>query len=126
MLVVDDDTLTRTLMERLLQRLGCNVTTAENGELALDLILGSNNWTPSSVDSDSGPILERNRNRLSRIESDEPFAIVFLDNQMPVLSGLKAVAKLRAQSRNDFVVGVTGEIFSNFIWTLLTRTFLSR
>ena len=38
-LVVDDDPLTRKLMSRMLTRLGCKVTTAENGEIALDLIL---------------------------------------------------------------------------------------
>lgn len=36
------------------------------------------------------------------------YAIVFLDNQMPVLSGLKAVEKLRGLGRRDFIVGVTG------------------
>ena len=36
------------------------------------------------------------------------YAVVFLDNQMPVLSGLEAVAKLRTMGRRDFVVGVTG------------------
>lgn len=39
-LVVDDDPLTRMLMTRLLTRLGCKVATAENGELALEMILG--------------------------------------------------------------------------------------
>ena len=39
-LVVDDDTLTRTLMSRMLSRLGCQVATAENGEVALDMIMG--------------------------------------------------------------------------------------
>jgi CheY-like chemotaxis protein len=79
-LVVDDDQLTRTLMSRLLTRLGCKVSTAENGEIALDMLL-------------SGP---------------GPFAVVFLDNQMPVMSGLSMVAKLRERGRSDFVVGVTG------------------
>ncbi len=36
-LVVDDDPLTRTLMKRILQtRLGCQVSVAENGEVALE------------------------------------------------------------------------------------------
>jgi CheY-like chemotaxis protein len=43
---------------------------------------------------------------LSRVESK--FAVVFLDNQMPVMSGLEAIARLRDLGRNDFVVGVTG------------------
>ena len=80
-LVVDDDALTRTMMSRLLTRLGCVVTTAENGEVALEMVLSGH---------------------------DGRFAVVFLDNQMPVMSGLTMVTKLRKAGRNDFVVGVTG------------------
>jgi osomolarity two-component system sensor histidine kinase SLN1 len=107
-LVVDDDQVTRTLMKRILTRLGCHVTTAENGEVALDLILGSNGWTPSTEGSGNvGPILEQ---ECPNSTEEGRFAVIFLDNQMPVLSGLKAVAKLRSLGRKDFVVGVTGEI----------------
>lgn len=80
-LVVDDDALTRTMMTRLLTRLGCTVSTAENGEIALEMVLSG---------------------------YSERFAVVFLDNQMPVMSGLSMVAKLRKAGRKDFVVGVTG------------------
>ena len=80
-LVVDDDQLTRTLMTRLLTRLGCKVSTAENGEVALEMVLGGHGGR---------------------------FAVIFLDNQMPVMSGLSMVTKLREAGRNDFVVGVTG------------------
>lgn len=66
-------------MNRLLTRLGCNVSTAENGEIALEMVLNGGR-----------------------------FAVVFLDNQMPVMSGLSMVTKLREAGRNDFVVGVTG------------------
>lgn len=37
-LVVDDDTLTRKLMSRMLTRLGVDVSVAENGQSALDAI----------------------------------------------------------------------------------------
>jgi osomolarity two-component system, sensor histidine kinase SLN1 len=80
-LVVDDDALTRTLMSRMLSRLGCKVWTAENGEVALEMV-------------SSG--------------SCGRFAVVFLDNQMPVMSGLAMVAKLREAGGSDFVVGITG------------------
>jgi len=82
-LVVDDDAMTRTMMSRLLTRLGCNVSTAENGEIALEMVLGGGR-----------------------------FAVVFLDNQMPVMSGLEMVSKLREIGRDDFVVGVTGQCYS--------------
>jgi osomolarity two-component system, sensor histidine kinase SLN1 len=119
-LVVDDDPLTRTLMTRILTRIGCKVTTAENGEAAIDLILGCKGWagvTPNSNDSStkqSGPILEQPRRNpgdlsaLGPVPQDMKYAIVFLDNQMPIMSGLKAVERLRQLGREDFVVGVTG------------------
>ncbi|KIK56435.1 hypothetical protein GYMLUDRAFT_47200 [Collybiopsis luxurians FD-317 M1] len=96
-LVVDDDALTRTLMRRMLERMGCIVTTAENGDLALKILLDPD---PDGKDSLSCSISERT--------AQYRFHIIFLDNQMPVLSGLKAIAKLRDLGRHDFVVGVTG------------------
>ncbi|KAG5653606.1 hypothetical protein H0H81_011978 [Sphagnurus paluster] len=108
-LVVDDDPLTRTLMKRILTRLGCNVSTAENGEVALEMILGpSGALTPSSDASGNlGPILEQDTEG-QEYTAEGKFSIVFLDNQMPVLSGLKAVSKLRELGRKDLIVGVTG------------------
>lgn len=98
-LVVDDDALTRTLMKRMLTRMGHAVDTAENGEMALQMILGS---TPSSIHS--GPILEQSE--INNLKGK--YAIIFLDNQMPVLSGPETVARLRALGRDDFICGVTG------------------
>src|SRR5260221_1473270 len=71
------------MMIRLLNRFGCKVSTAKNGEVALEMVLLSGHGGR--------------------------FAVVFLDNQMPVMSGLSMVAKLREAGRNDFVVGVTGD-----------------
>ncbi|KAI0773246.1 hypothetical protein BD413DRAFT_473180 [Trametes elegans] len=108
-LVVDDDLLTRRLMSRMLTRLGCRVTTAENGEVALDLILTGHaqRETPSSEDTGSGGLSYEGVSGGGASEECR-FAVVFLDNQMPVLSGLDAVSKLRQMGRKDFVVGVTG------------------
>lgn len=119
-LVVDDDSLTRTLMKRILTRLGCHVAVAENGEVALEMILGRRISVPMSTPSsdyskrEAKPILEQEVRPGSTPVStptgiDEyKYAVVFLDNQMPVMSGLKVVAKLRELGRKDFVVGVTG------------------
>lgn len=112
-LVVDDDPLTRTLMKRILTRLGCNVSTAENGEVALEMILGPQGkhaLTPSSDASGNlGPILEQEQGQdRTEFTAEGKYALVFLDNQMPVLSGLKAVEKLRELGRKDLIVGVTG------------------
>jgi len=116
-LVVDDDPITRTLMKRLLTRLGCAVSVAENGEMALEMILGHQGLFGSTPSTDSsgghsGPILERRQNlRADVIFEEGKYAVVFLDNQMPVMSGLKAVEKLRQLGRKDFIVGVTGSSF---------------
>ena len=114
-LVVDDDLLTRTLMKRILTRLGCQVSCAENGEVALEMILGqrisSISGTSSTPGSDisgknAGPILEQQQQQ--PVSDQSKYAVVFLDNQMPVMSGLRVVEKLRELARNDFIVGVTG------------------
>ncbi|KIP07109.1 hypothetical protein PHLGIDRAFT_71543 [Phlebiopsis gigantea 11061_1 CR5-6] len=114
-LVVDDDPLTRKLMSRMLTRIGCKVSTAENGEIALEMILGVvSRVTPSSEETGSaglsaeGPLAPAVSARPSMAGDDYKYAVVFLDNQMPVLSGLETVAKLREMARRDFVVGVTG------------------
>ncbi|KAJ3483065.1 hypothetical protein NLI96_g6565 [Meripilus lineatus] len=108
-LVVDDDPLTRKLMSRLLTRLGCRVSTAENGEVALEKILGGapSRATPSSEDTGSGGLMEVATTVLTP-QDEARYNLVFLDNQMPVMSGLDTVRRLRAMGRNDFVVGVTG------------------
>ncbi len=103
-LVVDDDLVTRTLMKRLLTRLGCHVTCAENGEVALQSLLGhSPDVLSKSVEGETPLHLAPKQSN-----PDEIYAVVFLDNQMPVMSGLEVVGKLREMQREDFVVGVTG------------------
>lgn len=110
-LVVDDDTLTRKLMMRMLTRLGCRVSTAENGEIALEMIVNAGTRpTPSSEDTgSSGLTLDVTQSGSGG--EDRGYAVIFLDNQMPVMSGLEAVAKLRRMGRRDLVVGVTGELY---------------
>ncbi|KDQ61452.1 hypothetical protein JAAARDRAFT_510766 [Jaapia argillacea MUCL 33604] len=106
-LVVDDDPLTRMLMKRLLNRLGCHVSIAENGVLALEMILGNSFPTPST---EEGPLQKGLGSAPVAVTANEEhkYAVIFLDNQMPVMSGLEAVARLRELGRSDFVVGVTG------------------
>ncbi|KAK7056490.1 hypothetical protein VNI00_003046 [Paramarasmius palmivorus] len=125
-LVVDDDRLTRKQMEKLLSRMGCQVSVAENGELALRAILGTT-YTPSLLKTVSfdqvgsegyfglsdghatGSERPSHRRTASRNESSETkYAVVFLDNQMPSVSGIQAVQILRHKGRKDYVVGLTG------------------
>jgi osomolarity two-component system sensor histidine kinase SLN1 len=61
-----------------------------------------------------GPILEQEQRPPEFVEEGK-YAVIFLDNQMPVMSGLKAVQKLREIGRKDLVVGVTGQSFNTMI-----------
>ncbi|KAJ9114333.1 hypothetical protein QFC22_005785 [Naganishia vaughanmartiniae] len=83
-LVVDDDTMTRKLMSRMLQRLGHDVSQAENGSLALDMV------------------------RERHFGHEKQFDILFLDNQMPVMSGVETARELRRIACPIFIVGATG------------------
>ncbi|KAG1735881.1 Tco5, signal transduction HAMP domain histidine kinase [Suillus paluster] len=110
-LVVDDDRLTRTVMSRMLTRLGCHVSTAENGKIALEMIIGKTSRTRDERNPrvfDPSPDSERDRTDEDGTENGCVYDAVFLDNQMPVMSGLEVISKLREMGRGDFVVGVTG------------------
>jgi len=113
-LVVDDDRMTRLLMTRMLERLRCVVTTAANGKQALQLLLGGErNWdTPAEEPEPSFPSDDRevpqDSASMDTMSKEGKFAITFLDNQMPIMSGVEMVRKLRALGRDDLIVGVTG------------------
>ncbi|KAK1220876.1 hypothetical protein PQX77_016324 [Marasmius sp. AFHP31] len=130
-LVVDDDKVTRMMMARMLSRLGCDVCTAENGEVALKSIL-EGQFTPSITktvtfealgDGYMGPRMSTDEeppdpgevasvhSGNGSVNAQNPlskFAVVFLDNQMPTLSGLRTVEILRRLGRRDYVIGLTG------------------
>ncbi|KAM0747572.1 hypothetical protein T439DRAFT_383198 [Meredithblackwellia eburnea MCA 4105] len=91
-LIVDDDNLTRKLMGRMVERLGATIASAENGAVALELILATKD-----------PIPESGEERLN----SNWFDIILLDNQMPVCSGLEVVKQLKELGRKDFIVGCT-------------------
>ena len=104
-LVVDDDALTRKLMSRMLTRIGCTVEMAENGKAALDMTVGAKNPFTFQPSSDDRP----RKVRTPYLREEEPkYDVIFLDNQMPVMSGVEMVRRLRELKRKDFVVGVTG------------------
>ena len=108
-LVVDDDQLTRKLMTRMLNRLGCVVTTAEHGAAALEMLLGFT-YTPSETLANPGSVPPTPGTLANHHEPSTPrfWDLVLLDNQMPKMSGLEAITRLRAARRDDLVVGVTG------------------
>ena len=105
-LVVDDDQLTRKLMARMLNRLGCVVTTAEHGAEALEMLLGPI-YTPCETTANSG-LVPPSAGTVQGPSTPRFWDLVLLDNQMPKMSGLEAITRLRAARRDDLVVGVTG------------------
>ena len=113
-LVVDDDRMTRLLMTRMLERLRCIVTTAANGKQALQLLLGEEQSvdTPAEEQESNFPTDSREVPRdgasIRTVPREGRFAITFLDNQMPIMSGVEMVRKLRMLGREDLIVGVTG------------------
>ena len=113
-LVVDDDRMTRLLMTRMLERLRCVVTTAANGKQALQLLLGAEQLsdTPAEEPEQNFPTDGRDAPRdstsMHTTSKEGKFAITFLDNQMPIMSGVEMVRKLRTLGREDLIVGVTG------------------
>lgn len=115
-LVVDDDKMTRMLFQRMLGRLKCSVTTAVNGYEALQLITGDRDVSQTPAEEEHEHLFPDSEDHVSIVEREKEkeekeskFAIVFLDNQMPVMSGVEMVRKLRKLGKNDLVVGVTGE-----------------
>ncbi|KDE05158.1 hypothetical protein MVLG_04403 [Microbotryum lychnidis-dioicae p1A1 Lamole] len=87
-LVVDDDALTRKLMTRMIERGGSLVSTANDGEQALEMILARKESDPVGVHVYN-------------------YDVIFLDNQMPKQTGLEVVQALRTLGRENLVVGVT-------------------
>ncbi|KAF9653820.1 hypothetical protein BDM02DRAFT_3215706 [Thelephora ganbajun] len=113
-LVVDDDRMTRLLMTRMLERLRCVVTTAANGKQALQLLLDQEQSadTPAEEQGSNFPIdgreIPRDNASVHMTNKEGKFAVTFLDNQMPIMSGVEMVRKLRMLGREDLIVGVTG------------------
>ena len=69
-LVVDDGVANRRLLEIVLRDAGAQVVTAENGQVAVDMALAAR-------------------------DAGEPFDVILMDMQMPVLDGYSATRKLR-------------------------------
>ncbi|WDQ16373.1 response regulator [Rhodopirellula sp. P2] len=82
-LVVDDGEANRRLIELVLKRAGAVVLTAEHGREALEMI-------------------EQGQ------QAGDPYALVLMDMQMPVLDGYSATRQLRAQEDQTPVIALTG------------------
>lgn len=110
-LVVDDDSITRMLMRRMLERNGCVVSEAENGQVASQMILGSRYEFVQGIGGSVNFRLVDDTTAATTatgVLEVPQYALVFLDNQMPVMSGLMTVKTLRKLHRREYVVGLTG------------------
>ena len=82
-LVVEDNKQNQFVMQKILQKIGCTFLMADNGQVAID-------------------ILDQNIN--------EPFDLIFMDCQMPVLDGLSATRLIRASDKpykNVHIIALT-------------------
>lgn len=82
-LVVEDNAVNRQVAEGLLAKLGMEVSLAENGAVAIDLVRA------------------------------ERFDLIFMDMQMPVMDGLTATRALRAEGFTIPIAGLTANAFAS-------------
>lgn len=75
------------------QRLGCQVQTAEDGQVALTFLITGTKPETSTAGS------LRESSVTDAMLHENHFHVIFLDNQMPKLSGVQATKKLRAFGR---------------------------
>ncbi|KAF8322206.1 hypothetical protein DL93DRAFT_2072073 [Clavulina sp. PMI_390] len=114
-LVVDDDLLTRRLMSRMLERLGCSVDTAEDGYAGLQILLmGKRGPSPSTAANAYGkPADFVVPDGCDVMKLENTYQVLFVDNQMPRLTGVEMAKRLRALGRKDMFVGVTGNAMTS-------------
>jgi signal transduction histidine kinase len=82
-LITDDNQLSRELMKRMISRMGHDCETANDGREGVDKIQDA-------------------------VTSGHPFDILFIDNEMPVLTGLEAIKELRSKKINIKIVSISG------------------
>jgi CheY-like chemotaxis protein len=86
-LLVEDDQDHRPLLSLMLRKAGSQVTVAENGKVAIDLV------------------------RAARAEG-LPFDLIVMDVQMPVLDGLDATRTLRTEGFANPIIALTARAVS--------------
>ena len=89
-LVVEDNLINSMLLKKILVKKGVLVDVAENGKVALEKFENS---------------------------KDNEYAVILMDNRMPVMDGMEATKKIRELNRNDArhvpIIAVSADAFDN-------------
>jgi CheY-like chemotaxis protein len=86
-LLVEDDQEHQPLLSLMLRKAGSEVTIAENGQVALDLTRDAT-------------------------YADQPFELIVMDVQMPVLDGVAATRELRASGFTNPIIALSARALS--------------
>ncbi len=81
-LLVEDGKDNQLLVSRMLTKLGAEVAIADNGQIAVDVALRA-------------------------LAADEPFDVILMDMQMPVMDGVTATRTLRDKGYNRPIIALT-------------------
>jgi CheY-like chemotaxis protein len=89
-LIVDDDKTSILLLERILENEYCEVEVARNGKIALEMIIDSH-------------------------KKHNPYSVIYIDNNMPVMSGLEVMAHVREFEKDNklspiYAVSTSGDM----------------
>lgn len=101
-LIVDDSSVNRKVLVKIMQRLKDKVLKRTNGQQILDFV---------TVEADDGrAAVELVQHALQSPQSVEPFHVVFMDNIMLHLHGPQATKQMRQLGYNGRIIGVTGNV----------------
>jgi CheY-like chemotaxis protein len=81
-LLVEDNKINQTLAKKVLQKMGHTVTLADNGQIALDILV------------------------------EKSFDIILMDMQMPVMGGTDATVELRKRGETTPIIALTANAFT--------------
>jgi len=84
-LIVDDADMNRKLLSRLLAKKGHSSAQAEDGDIAVDMVLKAE-------------------------LTDEPFDLILMDYEMPAMTGPEASKRIRQGGSDVFIIGLTGNL----------------
>ena len=94
-LLVEDGYDNQRLIALLLRKAGAEVVVVENGQVAIEAVVG-----PASAGDENKP------------RSFQPFDVILMDMQMPVLDGYEATRQLRAMGYTRPIVALTAHAMS--------------